>query len=59
MSNKTVVSPSSGGLGFCGALTILFIALKLLVGTFSAMASYMYCNCCDSGRVWSHVYCRK
>lgn len=67
MSDKVVVRSSGGGIGFCGALAILFIALKLLNqitwswwwGTFSAMASYMYCNCCDSGRVWSHVYCRK
>lgn len=28
MENKTVVS--SGGIGFCGLLTILFIALKLI-----------------------------
>ena len=30
MSDKVVVRSSGGGIGFCGALTILFIALKLL-----------------------------
>lgn len=68
MSDKVVARSSGGGIGFCGALAILFIALKLLnqitwswwwVLSPSAMASYMYCNCCDSGRVWPHVYCRK
>lgn len=29
MSDKTVSSSSSGGIGFAGLLTILFIALKL------------------------------
>ncbi len=30
MSDKVIVKSSGGGIGFCGALTILFIALKLL-----------------------------
>lgn len=30
MSDKVVVRSSGGGIGFCGALAILFIALKLL-----------------------------
>jgi hypothetical protein len=30
MSDKVVVRSSGGGIGFCGVLTILFIALKLL-----------------------------
>ena len=30
MSNTTVVKSSGGGIGFLGALAILFIALKLL-----------------------------
>lgn len=30
MGNSTVVKSSGGGIGFCGALAILFIALKLL-----------------------------
>jgi hypothetical protein len=29
MSNTYISSSSSGGIGFCGLLTILFIALKL------------------------------
>lgn len=30
MSEKVIVKNTSNGIGFCGALTILFIALKLL-----------------------------
>jgi fatty acid desaturase len=30
MSNSDSTSSASGGIGFCGALAILFIALKLL-----------------------------
>lgn len=30
MSDKVVARSSGGGIGFCGALAILFIALKLL-----------------------------
>jgi hypothetical protein len=29
MANQTQTQSQSGGIGFCGALTILFIALKL------------------------------
>lgn len=30
MSDRVIVKSSGGGIGFCGALAILFIALKLL-----------------------------
>ena len=30
MSDRVIIKSSGGGIGFCGALAILFIALKLL-----------------------------